>query len=324
MDQHQQSRSSTVVSLIAFCGFGLLIALTLPLWPCTLVNWLEPLKGWVSVTLERSSAPSLPSTPTPDTSVVAWSPAEVEAALRECVHSLAPVVADLVPIAALRDGNCGTPAPVLLRGIGSKDRVTIDPPLVVNCQMVLALHRWLDEAVQPAAREAFGSPVGKIIGSSYACRTAYGLPNTRLSQHAFANALDLPVFVLADGRQVDLTQGWGPTQRDLIAAAKTKQTAITLKPNVGQQKDDSSNKVAMTDVVKISASQTVNERAKDKAQIAAPVVEPATSAEAKFLRIVQQKACGIFSTVLGPEANDVHRTHLHLDLQNRNFANVCR
>jgi hypothetical protein len=38
----------------------------------------------------------------------------------------------------------------------------------------------------------------------------------------------------------------------------------------------------------------------------------------------QQKSCGIFSTVLGPEANDMHRTHLHLDLQDRNSANVCK
>jgi hypothetical protein len=31
-----------------------------------------------------------------------------------------------------------------------------DQPLLINCPMVVALYRWLDEAVQPAAREAFG------------------------------------------------------------------------------------------------------------------------------------------------------------------------
>ena len=31
-----------------------------------------------------------------------------------------------------------------------------------------------------------------------------------------------------------------------------------------------------------------------------------------------------FSTALGPEANDVHRTHLHLDLQERHSLNVCQ
>jgi hypothetical protein len=33
---------------------------------------------------------------------------------------------------------------------------TLNLPLLINCPMVVALYRWLDEAVQPAAREAFG------------------------------------------------------------------------------------------------------------------------------------------------------------------------
>src|SRR6478609_12035276 len=45
-------------------------------------------------------------------------------------------------------------------------------------------------------------------------------PNERRSQHAFANAIDLPVFYLADGRRVDLATGWGPTRRDLVAGVK--------------------------------------------------------------------------------------------------------
>jgi Extensin-like protein C-terminus len=98
--------------------------------------------------------------------------------------------------------------------------VTVDPPLTFDCPMVVALYRWIEETVQPVAQEIFGSPVARIIGSSYACRTVYNLPNGHLSQHALANALDLPMFVLADGRKIDVTHGWGQTQRDLIAATK--------------------------------------------------------------------------------------------------------
>jgi site-specific DNA-cytosine methylase len=82
--------------------------------------------------------------------------------------------------------------------------------------------------------------------------------------------------------------------------------------------------VAATDVVKVSTSQVPNKGQRQGQATMAPVVNPATTAEAKFLRLVQQRACGIFSTVLGPEANDVHRTHLHLDLQDRNSVNVCK
>jgi len=325
MNLNEDSRFSKLVSVIAVCGFGLLVALTLPLWPRTGIAWPEPLKDWLSAKIETPVVSSPSGQPIPETpAVVAWSDAQIKAALMECVQSVAPVTADLVPIAPIREGECGTPAPVLLRGIGSKDRVTLNPPLLINCPMVVALYRWLDEAVQPAAREAFGSPVSTLIGSSYACRSVYNLPNGHLSQHAFANALDLPMFVLANGRKVDFTHGWGPTQRDLIAAAKTKKTSgVVFTGTSGQQKADSGNKVAVSDVVKVSTSQAPNTGQRE-GQSTAPVVDPATAAEAKFLRLVQQGACEIFSTVLGPEANDVHRTHLHLDLQDRKSVNVCK
>jgi hypothetical protein len=56
----------------------------------------------------------------------------------------------------------------------------------------------------------------------------------------------------------------------------------------------------------------------------APAPDPLTLPQAKFLRRVHQGACGEFTTVLGPEANDIHRTHLHLDLQDRHSLNVCK
>ena len=40
--------------------------------------------------------------------------AEVAAALMECVNLLAPVTADVIPLAPIRYSDCGTPAPVLV------------------------------------------------------------------------------------------------------------------------------------------------------------------------------------------------------------------
>ena len=102
--------------------------------------------------------------------------------------------------------------------------------------MVAGLDRWLKDSVQPAARKAFSSPVSKIIGSSYACRNVYNLHDGHLSQHAFANAIDVPIFVLGDGRKVDVTHGWGPTQRDLIAAAKAKKATSGVTGSLAKQK----------------------------------------------------------------------------------------
>ncbi|WDR02021.1 extensin family protein [Devosia algicola] len=41
---------------------------------------------------------------------------------------------------------------------------------------------------------------------------------------------------------------------------------------------------------------------------------PASSAGGRLLRLAHDAACARFTTVLGPEANALHRDHLHLDL----------
>lgn len=257
-----------------------------------------------------------------------WTPIEVGTALMECVTLLAPINAQVVPLAPVRQNDCGTAAPVLLRSIGTKDRIAFDPPLVMNCPMVAALSRWLEGTVQPAARAAFGAPVARITGSSYACRNLYNLPNERRSQHAYANAIDLPAFFLANGRIVNLIQGWGPTRRDMVAGVKlvpivAKTPEGTDAGGVSTADMKTANGVAGgATVVKASVEQPVA-AADAAAPKAAPLPDPPATPEAKFLRRVHRGACDVFSTVLGPEANDVHRTHLHLDLQDRNMLNVC-
>jgi hypothetical protein len=185
--------------------------------------------------------------------------------------------------------------------------------------MVAGLDHWLRDSVQPAAREAFSSPVSKIIGSSYACRNVYNLPNGHLSQHAFANAIDLPMFVLADGRKIEVTHGWGPTQRDLIAAGKAKKAALNTTGSLTPQKGNA--KEATTEVVKVSITAASNS-ATTSSGGAASADDSGVAAEAKFLRLAHDRGCKIFSTVLGPEANDTHRSHLHMDLQDRKTL-VC-
>jgi hypothetical protein len=247
----------------------------------------------------------------------------------ECVNLLAPVSAEVIPLAPIRFNDCGTPAPVLLRSLGGKDKVAVDPPMLMNCPMVVALSRWMERTVQPAARATLGSPVARIAGSGYACRNLYNLPNERRSQHAYADAVDLPVFFLADGRRVDLATGWGPTRRDLVAGVKlipiaAKDTGADGEAGQGASAGKMTAKPA-------SATPAEQASVKSAALIQAdPEAASKTPADllslpqAKFLRRVHQGACEVFTTVLGPEANDIHRTHLHLDLQNRNSLNVCK
>jgi hypothetical protein len=183
---------SVPLTAAAVLGMGVLLALKDPLWPPAIAElaartasiWFKPSAamhqageqavsregGAASPATDNEQAPSRPEAAflVPPLS---WSHLQVEAALMECLNVLAPISAEIVPLAPLAYGGCGTPAPVLLRSLGGKDKVTLDPPLLVNCPVVAALNRWLERKVQPAARAAFGSPVAKIMASSFACRT---------------------------------------------------------------------------------------------------------------------------------------------------------
>jgi hypothetical protein len=49
-----------------------------------------------------------------------------------------------------------------------------------------------------------------------------------------------------------------------------------------------------------------------------------SAADRRFLRLVHDGACRSFSTVLGPEANEYHRDHFHLDLMPRHVGHwIC-
>ena len=64
----------------------------------------------------------------------------------------------------------------------------------------------------PAARRFLRGELVKIeTMGSYACRNINGVAGPAASQrseHAFANAVDVSAFILADGRRVSVKGGW--------------------------------------------------------------------------------------------------------------------
>lgn len=84
-----------------------------------------------------------------------------------------------------------------LRGPG---RIRYRRPPRLSCGMALALARF-EMVVQQEARRVFGRPVVRIVDAgTYACREMAAYPGW-VSEHAWANAIDVTEFVL-DGRKV--------------------------------------------------------------------------------------------------------------------------
>ena len=213
-----------------------------------------------------------------------WSDAEVAAAKGKCIETLSGTRLDFEPLPPMQKGLCGTPAPILVKSLGSDAKVEIDPPATVTCELAKALHDWIFDAVQSEAKALFGSPVVKLQATSYACRNRYHSPNPPLSEHALANALDLTGFVLASGDQITVINNW---------STRSHNAALPLRSSL-----------PLTNVSTLPTGLRLKR-------------------ETEFVRNVHEHACPTFGTVLGPAANRAHKDHFHLDMKQRR-ANLCQ
>lgn len=349
---------------------------------------------------QEAKTPVTPANPKTETAKAApppepdvWTDTEIIAALKDCVRKLAPLGVDVEIAPALKQEQCGAPAPVLLKRIGSgKNQVDLQPAPMLNCAMVAGLHRWIEDTVQPAAQDILGSRIARLRNvSGYACRNRNGTRNhsDRLSEHALANAIDIGSFVTADNRTVDVKRDWGPTARDIrrkaievaeakIADAQKERESLEAEVKRGREKLEKvkadlpppkKDKAGRQEREKAQAAlkeQTASLRKLEAALREADAVEereaerremlergPLKSAqisrlgrgrdaerpipvagaggkddarlptESTFLRALHKGACGPFGTVLGPEANEAHRDHFHLDLAARKRNAFC-
>jgi len=101
-------------------------------------------------------------------------------------------------------GGCGYERAVKVSRIGPaaiRGRANVTWPLAVK------MEEWMRTEVQPNARKLFGQAVISIkVSSSYDCRRVAS--KRVLSQHSFANAIDITGFTLADGRHIRIQTYW--------------------------------------------------------------------------------------------------------------------
>jgi hypothetical protein len=247
---------------------------------------------------------------------VPWTEAEIDAAKAKCKELLTGDPLDYEVLPPIKEGICGTPAPVLLRAVGTDPKVTINPPATLSCPMADVLGEWLRDTVQPEAKKLFGSTVVKIQNAtSYACRNRYGGDATPLSEHALANALDVSEFVLANGERITILDDWPkvvevppPPEANPKRAHEDKESVTASKPAPDGKTVKAANKPAVTPAKAESVTPPSP----------TPVAkEPEIDREAQFVTFLHEDACRRFGTVLGPDANAAHKNHFHLDMKKR-------
>lgn len=98
---------------------------------------------------------------------------------------------------------CGAPQVVLyLKGPGN---IAYSAPPLLTCKMALAL-AWFEKLVQEEAKAHLNARVVRIdhLGT-YSCREMAAYPGW-VSEHSYANAIDLARFVLSDGRTISVVR----------------------------------------------------------------------------------------------------------------------
>jgi hypothetical protein len=101
-------------------------------------------------------------------------------------------------------GGCIVVGAVQLLDIG----VPVSGLKSMRCPLARNFSNWVRFAVAPAAKQVLGSDLTRIESyGTFNCRPIAG--SGRLSEHGRANAVDVAVFVLADGRRVSVLSGWG-------------------------------------------------------------------------------------------------------------------
>ncbi|MGI9408327.1 MAG: extensin family protein [Hyphomicrobiaceae bacterium] len=272
-----------------------------------------------------------------------WQPAEINAAYQRCEQLLKAVSVTIVPVEPVRKGACGMPGPVRLSQLGVTSQVQIKPAATLNCRTVATIHKWIETKVQPAARKIFKSPVTRIRNvSSYACRNRNNAGEGRLSEHALGNALDIAAFELADGRTITVLKDWGPVARDTkpeqsatetVAASASANEAptapavipasATLEIPIPEFRGPVRRGIRLHRVPDPGGQPAAGTAAQAVAHKSA-AAQSRPSLETRFLKQIHKSACGLFGTVLGPEANDAHRDHFHLDTADHRRTAYCR
>jgi|GEM_PF-688632 hypothetical protein len=111
----------------------------------------------------------------------------------------------------IEDGQCGNQSPLEITAVLSRGRmVPLSEPVTTDCGMASALPGWVAQ-VDGYAQSMLDSRLAQInTGPGYMCRNRNGAEGGFLSEHGFANALDVSGFTLEDGQVINVKADWLP------------------------------------------------------------------------------------------------------------------
>jgi hypothetical protein len=113
--------------------------------------------------------------------------------------------------------GCALPYPLAVKRLSAA--IALAPEALMNCAMAEAAARFATDIVSPAAKAEYGEELKSIDqASAYVCRPRNG--GSKLSEHAFGNALDIARFTLSKGTAVDVKPAPDPKAAKFLGAIR--------------------------------------------------------------------------------------------------------
>lgn len=147
----------------------------------------------------------------PDPRSTAPRPATMPAAEQACRTRLRTLGVEFTEHQPEKDAaGCALPWPIAVKSLGKS--IGITPDALMNCALAETAAHFAQDVVSPDAKSTYGAELKSISqASTYVCRPRNG--SSKLSEHAFGNALDIAQFTLTDATAIEV----GPTPDEKTA-----------------------------------------------------------------------------------------------------------
>ncbi|MEO6014223.1 MAG: extensin family protein [Devosia sp.] len=123
----------------------------------------------------------------------------------------------------IHEGQCGIQSPLSVSAITANGRsIPLNTPVITDCGMASAMPAWIAEVDSYLIAHDKTKIELISVSTNYECRNVDHVQVGSLSFHAFADALDVVGFKLADGRTITIAPGFNGTPeqgRDILRFA---------------------------------------------------------------------------------------------------------
>jgi hypothetical protein len=138
--------------------------------------------------------------------------------LQACIARLTRSGASVEPAPVIANGSCGAKSPLKLLSLPGG--IEVAPGALVTCAVAEAMTKWVSDSVKAEAERLLSDAPKKIlIGTSYECRSRNRQPGAKLSEHAFANAVDVMGFEFRKRRPISIAPRFDETRETMFLAA---------------------------------------------------------------------------------------------------------